>query len=136
MSETYLDRLNENWTKPRIANTLNGIAELCYLRSLSAGWWTSMGTEDKVTVIASKLALIHSEISEALEGVRKDLQDDHLPNRKMVEVELADAVIRIFDLSGAMGLDIGGALAEKLEYNLQRDDHRVEARMAAGGKKL
>ena len=38
----------------------------------------------------------------------------------MVEVELADAVIRIADLAGALGLDLGGAIAEKLEYNRNR----------------
>lgn len=86
-------------------------------------------------VVAQKLCLIHSEISEAMEGHRKGLQDDKLPHRPMMEVELADAVIRISDLCGAMGYDLGGAIAEKLAYNAQRADHKPENRAKDGGKK-
>ena len=85
--------------------------------------------------VGEMLALVHSEISEALEGHRKDLMDDHLPHRKMFEVELADAVIRIFDIAAGLGLDLGGAFEEKMEYNARRRDHQLEARRLAGGKK-
>jgi hypothetical protein len=61
--------------------------------------------------------------------------DDHLPHRPMVEVELADALIRIFDLAGGYGYDLGGAVAEKLTYNAQRADHKMSNRQATGGKK-
>jgi hypothetical protein len=54
----------------------------------------------------------------------------------MFEVELADAVIRIFDLAGGYGLDLGGALAEKLEYNASRADHKPENRKDLFGKKF
>ena len=81
------------------------------------------------------LCLIHSEVSEALEGHRKGKMDDHLPHRKSIEVELADACIRIFDLAAGLGLDLGGAIVEKDLYNQQRADHKVEARLAEGGKK-
>ena len=86
--------------------------------------------------VGTLLALIHSEISEALEGFRKDLWDDHLPNRKMAEVELADAVIRIFDLAERSGFDIGNAILEKHKYNMIRADHKMENRMKPGGKKF
>lgn len=52
----------------------------------------------------------------------------------MREVELADALIRIFDLAGAYGMDIGAAVAEKMEFNAVRDDHKIENREKAGGK--
>ncbi len=78
--------------------------------------------------------LIVSEVAEAMEGHRKDLMDDKLPHRKMIEVELADAVIRIFDLAGAMSMDMGGAIAEKMKFNATRADHKLENRKAAGGK--
>lgn len=54
----------------------------------------------------------------------------------MLEVELADAVIRIFDTAGGLGLDLPGALAEKLAYNARRQDHKPDARKAEGGKKF
>jgi len=85
-------------------------------------------------IVAEKLCLIHSEVSEAMEGYRKGLMDDHLPHRPMIEVELADAVIRIADLAGALGLDLGGAIAEKLQYNQARADHKPENRAKEGGK--
>jgi len=85
-------------------------------------------------LVAEKLCLIHSEVSEAMEGYRKGLQDDHLTHRSMIEVELSDAAIRIFDLAGALGLDLGGAIAEKLQYNQSRADHRPENRAKEGGK--
>jgi NTP pyrophosphatase (non-canonical NTP hydrolase) len=69
-----------------------------------------------------------------MEGWRKHLPDDHLPDRPMIECELADAMIRIGDLAAHLGLDLGGAVVEKMEYNLHRKDHKIEARNAQHGK--
>lgn len=52
----------------------------------------------------------------------------------MIEVELADAMIRIGDLACYLGLDVGGAVVEKMAFNATRKDHTLEARRAAGGK--
>ena len=82
------------------------------------------------------LCLIHSEISEAMEGHRKNLMDDKLPHRSMLEVELADAVIRICDMAGGLGLDLDGAINEKLEFNKNRADHKIENRLTENGKKF
>ncbi len=48
--------------------------------------------------------LVVSELVEAMEGERKDLMDDKLPHRKMAEVEMADAAIRILDFMGGFKL--------------------------------
>lgn len=121
--------------KLRYASNINTMSTLCNGLSNDAGWWKG----DEIPshpVKAMKIALIHSEVSEALEGLRKDCMDDHLPNRKMFEVELADALIRIFDLAGQLDLDLGGALMDKLAYNQQRADHKAENRDKVNGKKF
>lgn len=113
--------------------TIHELQETAHSRSINAGWWDTPGTKETV---AAKLCLIHSEISEAMEGYRRDLMDDKLPYRKMIEVELADAVIRIGDLAGYLGLDLEGAIIEKMEFNLSRADHKPENRAKFGGKKF
>lgn len=122
------------------------LTAMCHGASVKGGWWKDpktgqdlkaearAGTRFGKALVAEKLALIHSEVSEAMEGARKGLMDDKLPHRKMIEVELADTVIRIGDLAGALGLDLGGAIAEKMAYNAVREDHKLENRAATGGK--
>jgi len=114
--------------------TLTDWSNFCYTRSADAGWWDNL--DDSVTVLAMKIALIHSEVSEALEGLRKSNKDSHLPSRDSVEVELADTLIRIFDLAGRLKLDLHSAVKEKLAYNATRIDHRREVRASTGGKKI
>jgi NTP pyrophosphatase (non-canonical NTP hydrolase) len=99
-------------------------------------WWHDINTGERLNRnVGELLALVHSEISEALEGHRKNLPDDKLPHRKMFEVELADAVIRIFDICEGMDLDLEGAYREKMAYNKVRSDHKVENRLKENGKK-
>ena len=115
----------------------------CHEAAVKSGWWIDTETGEDVRNwppkffklwVGTKLALVHSEVSEGLEGHRKNLMDDKLPHRPMLEVELADAIIRAFDLAGGLGMDLGGAIAEKLAYNAQREDHKIENRVAEGGK--
>jgi len=116
---------------------INELRDKCYQASKQGGWHTNLETGELLERNkAEMLCLIHSEISEAMEGERKNLMDDHLPNRPMAEVELADAVIRIMDYAGRWGYDIGGAIIDKMEYNKNRADHKIENRKAEGGKQF
>ena len=81
------------------------------------------------------LMLMVSELAEAMEADRKGLVDDKLPHRIGLEVELADAAIRIFDTAGGEGLDVAGAMVEKLAFNAVRPDHKPENRAKDNGKK-
>jgi hypothetical protein len=75
------------------------LTELCH--QANAKWWLDIKTGKPIERNKGELlALIHSEISECLEGERKDLQDDKLPQFKMAVVELADCLIRVFDYAG------------------------------------
>jgi hypothetical protein len=74
-------------------------------------WWHDLVTGERLDRNKGELiCLMHSELSEAMEGERKNLMDDKLPHRKMAEVELADTLIRIFDYAGAYGYDLDGAV--------------------------
>lgn len=122
------------------ASAINLFAASCHAASRRAGWYTDLNTGKELDRnIPEMLCLIHSEVSEAMEGFRKStpgkpLMDDKLPHRRMVEVELADAMIRIGDLATYLGCDLGGAIVEKMAFNATREDHKIENRRAAGGK--
>jgi NTP pyrophosphatase (non-canonical NTP hydrolase) len=98
-------------------------------------WWHDENGNPIERNKGELLCLIHSEISEAMEGERKSLMDDKLPHRPMAEVEMADTLIRILDYCAGFGYDIEGAFREKRAFNQQRTDHSREARARANGKK-
>lgn len=123
--------------KDHIIGCVDDLTDVCHHAARDAGWWTDLVTgEDTASKrnVGEMLCLVHSEISEAMEGHRKGLMDDKLPHHPMIVVELADALIRIFDMAGGMGYDLSTAFAEKLAYNATRADHKPENRAAAGGK--
>lgn len=78
---------------------LNALALDIYQQNKEVGWW-----DDPNRCILTTIQLISTEIAEATEGERKNLMDDHLPHRKMGEVELADALIRTLDFGGRFEL--------------------------------
>jgi len=113
---------------------LNDYAHECHIANRK--WWINMDNGEPLERNKGELLMLMvSEIAEAMEGERKDLMDDKLPHRRMAEVELADALIRIFDYAGAFGYDLESAYQEKMKFNAQREDHKHEARQLAGGKK-
>ena len=115
---------------------LNECAKDCHEAAVTGGWWHDSQGNKKKRNIGELLCLIHSEISEAMEGARKGLMDTHLKHKSMMEVELADAIIRIFDLAESKGFNLGETIYEKLEYNRSRADHKIKNRLKEGGKKF
>lgn len=77
------------------ARMVNTKAKEIHNDNVKVGWW-----DNPNQCIFQKLQLVSTEIAEATEGERKNLMDDKLPHRKMGEVELADAMIRLLDLAG------------------------------------
>lgn len=108
---------------------------LAHKTASDAGWYKNPETgEDIARNFGEVVALMHSELSEALEADRKGLMDDKLPHRDGREVEFADCIIRILDTAEVLGLDVAGAIIEKNRYNRERADHKL-ANRSAGGKK-
>lgn len=144
-----------------IAAFLNALAEEIHGRNVRAGWWTDIETGENILQtrnVGEMLMLTVTEISEAMEADRKKLMDDKLPHRPGLIVELADAVIRILDLAGSrMAIEraevarieatngcrsahdlnpFGTILVEKLEFNANREDHKIENRRGPNGKRI
>lgn len=106
------------------------------IHRLNSTWWQVDENGRYTRNKAEAIALMHSELSEMLEGVRKDKMDDHLPHLLSEEVEAADVLIRLLDYCAGFRLDIADAMVQKLHYNAKRSDHKLQNRNAAGGKKF
>ena len=98
--------------------TLQDIADRCYQIAEDKGWHKS---KDQIN-IPERLALIHSEVSEALEDYRDGHMVTGLDNHKPIgfPTELGDIVIRVFDLCGELDINIEEELLTKMAYNETR----------------
>lgn len=105
------------------------LIDTCHGASKAAGWWSDLGTGlplDPLPLAAEKIALCHSEVTEAYIADIGGSMDDKLTDRLGFEVELADVVIRCADLLGALGEapyngatdpHIGGTMRSLLEIH-------------------
>ncbi len=114
--------------------TLNEVSKRAHETAKSKGWHESART------FGDLIALIHSELSEALEEFRAGREPDEIyhtggqtigaiPKPEGVPIELADIIIRIGDLCGQYGIDLESAVEIKMAYNLTRSQRH-------GGKVL
>lgn len=101
---------------PNIAETINELCTTCNVNASRRGWWEEERSFGEI------IALIHSELSEALEYARKDMlaKSDHIPEFTGIEEEFADVLIRIFDYCGQKHLRLGDAVVAKMEFNKGR----------------
>jgi len=126
----------QNFALETAARGFQYIQAIVHKTANDAGWYKDPATGQPIERnFGEAVALMHSELSEALEANRKHLMDDKLPHLPGEVVEFADAVIRIMDTCAARGYDLAGAIVEKNEYNRQRADHKLENRAKAGGKR-
>lgn len=98
-------------------DNLDRLAAKVFEENKERGFWEDISNPLKK---AEKIALIHSEVSELLEGVRKPGPDEHCPEFTKEEIELSDALIRILDYAGAYGVRLQAATRAKLAYNRTR----------------
>lgn len=101
--------------KQRIKQAIRGLIQEAH------GTAVLKGFHEEPRPFAETIALMHSELSEALEADRHgNPPDQHLPQYESVTVELADLIIRVFDTAGAMNLPLAEALIAKMKYNRTR----------------
>jgi NTP pyrophosphatase (non-canonical NTP hydrolase) len=98
-----------------LRNAMYVIGEDIYKIAEAKGWWEGERNDSEL------IALMHSELSEALEGLRHgNPPSDHIPEFTAAEEELADCIIRILDMCHARGWRIADAMAAKMEFNRSR----------------
>jgi len=95
------------------------------------GWWDNFADADsdvQRTLIVEKVALTITELAEAIEALRKNNpRDEHLSQYTNFEVEIADAIIRLMDMAGALNIPLGQVITDKHAYNLNRPKRHGKA---------
>lgn len=92
---------------------ISELVKMAHENAKEKGFWDDWEGSNKLHATATRLALIHSEVSEALEAMRHN-------DKENFEEELADTCIRIFDLCGGLGIDLEKAIIEKMVRNEKR----------------
>lgn len=114
--------------------SFNILSKLNHQRMVEKGFWDDRkaiveackGVSPELAEAAQRavdcqqIALMHSELSEAVEGMRHNSMDDKIPEFTSIEAEIADVFIRGFDYAGGRGLRIAEAIIAKMNMNTGR----------------
>lgn len=94
-----------------------------FTKAANAAYETAVvhGWHDREREDGTYIALMHSELSEALQALRNgDRADKHCDGYTELEIELADVIIRIMDYSVLRGIPLARAIIAKMKYNETR----------------
>jgi NTP pyrophosphatase (non-canonical NTP hydrolase) len=119
-----MERYDFLTVKESFIHYFNSVSDDCYYIAKRHGFWDKYSPEnERVKLIRNveKIALIHSEVSKALEALRcENPESKHINGFTCVEEELADTVIRIMDLAKANNWKVSEAIIEKMKFNDNR----------------
>jgi hypothetical protein len=118
-----------------VALTIQDLVTEAHETAVSKGWWDDAPPTMSPESVAAKLCLVHGEISEALEEVRRNpdlahvYEHDGKPEGFLIEI--ADVMVRLGDLIGRAGLakELEAAVRQKMAFNKTRSRRH-------GGKSL
>jgi NTP pyrophosphatase (non-canonical NTP hydrolase) len=131
--QVVINQLIDDLHEQNAFDAIDDIVDACHKNSVGHNFWDDQKMENGVLSpelvrlsVPEKIALIHSEASEALEDYR-DKKMHTEPNREKngkpegFPSELADIVIRCFDLAGALKIDLGDEIRMKMRFNASRE---------------